>query len=487
MLDHLPPDVEKRIRAIPGNAVCCDCNNITPQWASISYGALMCLECSGHHRSLGVHLSFVRSVQMDSWSERQIRAMETSGGNGALIEFFQSRGIEKKLGIATKYNSKQAAYYKERLTRRLDGKTEPPPDPGRFDPATGGSEAQGAEPLPGETTDQYNARQARNREEARERMRQKFGGAGGMQGVGSQSNVASGGFGSSNDDYGEGFGGVLGGAVGLVGGVAGGAFGFFKEKILDNDDLKGTLRNSVSSIGSALGNVRQTVSDGDVLGAFKRNATFEEGSAMRSAAGWTSSTAGDVWAKGGSGIGELFGDGDAGSSAPQAPKCDQGHSLRSEPRSDAKCSMCRASGTRYACSRGCVYAICIKCFEKPAPSQGGGNGSSGKKDAFNFDDDEWGEEPAPPKDITQDDMQKLAKEMGMKLDASEPRRASSSPEPKPSPAKSGGYLAAPPSPAPAAAAASPTPSADASPSPGKKEEKKKGLADADDFFGEFGM
>ena len=39
----------------------------------------------------------------------------------------------------------EAAYYKERLSRLLEGKTEPPPDPGRYDPVTGGSEAQGAE------------------------------------------------------------------------------------------------------------------------------------------------------------------------------------------------------------------------------------------------------------------------------------------------------------------------------------------------------
>lgn len=32
----------------------------------------MCLECSGRHRALGVHISFVRSVTMDSWSEKQV-------------------------------------------------------------------------------------------------------------------------------------------------------------------------------------------------------------------------------------------------------------------------------------------------------------------------------------------------------------------------------------------------------------------------------
>lgn len=494
MPDQMAPDVEKRIRALPGNTVCCDCSNLNPQWASVNYGALMCLDCSGHHRSLGVHLSFVRSIQMDSWSDRQIRAMETSGGNAVLVEFFKARGIEKNMRIPTKYNTKQAAYYRERLTRRLDGKTEPPPDPGRYDPVTGASEAQGAEPLPGETTDQYNARQAKLREEARERIRQKFGGMQSMGGVGSQANVAGGGFGSGGGgDEGGGLGGVLGGALGVVGGVAGGAFGFFKEKVLENDDLRGTLRNSVSSIGSltasAIDSVKQTVQDGDVIEALKRNATFQEGSAIRGVAGWTANTVSSVASRGGqaagqaasgmgSGFGDFFGDGDDGGGAPKAPRCDQGHALRSEPRSTSKCSLCQARGTRYACSRGCEYDICIKCFEKPpafSPASRVSGSNSGKKDNFSFDDDEWGQASPPPADITKDDMDKLAKEMGMKLSAAEPvRKMSASPQPGPPPA-----LQTSKSAPPAVSAGSPAAAPEV--------KKDKGLAPVDDFFGEFGM
>eukprot|EP00965_Chrysotila_dentata_P173567 5729997-Pleurochrysis_carterae.AAC.3 len=50
------------------NGICIDCGTAHPLWASLSYGTYFCLECSGVHRSLGVHLSFVRSINMDSWT-----------------------------------------------------------------------------------------------------------------------------------------------------------------------------------------------------------------------------------------------------------------------------------------------------------------------------------------------------------------------------------------------------------------------------------
>ncbi|KAI3675574.1 hypothetical protein L1987_85164 [Smallanthus sonchifolius] len=52
----------------------------------------MCLECSGKQRDFGVHISFVRSITMDSWSEIQLRKME-SGGNEILNKFLSKYGI----------------------------------------------------------------------------------------------------------------------------------------------------------------------------------------------------------------------------------------------------------------------------------------------------------------------------------------------------------------------------------------------------------
>jgi len=70
----------KMIYEIPGNNVCFECGIGEPDWASVTFGITLCLECAGKHRGYGVHVSFVRSIQLDSWNQDQVRAM-LQGGN----------------------------------------------------------------------------------------------------------------------------------------------------------------------------------------------------------------------------------------------------------------------------------------------------------------------------------------------------------------------------------------------------------------------
>lgn len=111
------------------NRVCVDCNANHPQWASVSFGVLFCLECSGVHRSLGVHISFVRSLTMDSWSDKQM-AMMRAGGNHKFKEFLKAHGISLTQSIKDKYSNKTAQIYKEKIKAAAEGRPwkEPPPE-----------------------------------------------------------------------------------------------------------------------------------------------------------------------------------------------------------------------------------------------------------------------------------------------------------------------------------------------------------------------
>ncbi|XP_072897285.1 arf-GAP with coiled-coil, ANK repeat and PH domain-containing protein 2-like isoform X3 [Hemitrygon akajei] len=71
----------QRVECIAGNTNCCDCGQADPRWASINLGITLCIECSGIHRSLGVHFSKVRSLTLDSWEPELLKLMCALGND----------------------------------------------------------------------------------------------------------------------------------------------------------------------------------------------------------------------------------------------------------------------------------------------------------------------------------------------------------------------------------------------------------------------
>ncbi|XP_068129899.1 arf-GAP with coiled-coil, ANK repeat and PH domain-containing protein 1 [Hyperolius riggenbachi] len=118
---------------VPGNAACCDCRLAEPEWASINLGVTLCIECSGIHRSLGVHFSKVRSLLLDSWEPELVKLM-CELGNNIINSIYEARidemsikkptptstRSEKELWIRAKYVEKKFITKLPQMTLRTN-------------------------------------------------------------------------------------------------------------------------------------------------------------------------------------------------------------------------------------------------------------------------------------------------------------------------------------------------------------------------------
>lgn len=61
--------VINKLLKLPENRLCADCKVPSPSWASLNIGVFICIKCSGCHRQLGVHISRVKSTNLDIWPQ----------------------------------------------------------------------------------------------------------------------------------------------------------------------------------------------------------------------------------------------------------------------------------------------------------------------------------------------------------------------------------------------------------------------------------
>jgi len=73
----------KRMLQDEDNKYCVDCDAKGPRWVSWNLGIFVCIRCAGIHRNLGVHISKVKSVNLDSWTPQQVSCMQIMGNSRA--------------------------------------------------------------------------------------------------------------------------------------------------------------------------------------------------------------------------------------------------------------------------------------------------------------------------------------------------------------------------------------------------------------------
>jgi stromal membrane-associated protein len=67
------------MQQLPENKKCADCHGPAPRWASTNLGCFLCINCSGIHRKLGVHISTIRSTTLDTWTPAQVEHFQELG------------------------------------------------------------------------------------------------------------------------------------------------------------------------------------------------------------------------------------------------------------------------------------------------------------------------------------------------------------------------------------------------------------------------
>ncbi|KAI0791778.1 hypothetical protein C8Q75DRAFT_792381 [Abortiporus biennis] len=113
----------------PENKFCADCKRNDPRWASWNLGVFLCIRCSGIHRSMGTHISKVKSVDLDVWTPEQMASISKWGNRLANL-YWEAHLKPGHIPPDHKMDSFIRSKYESRRWAR-DGP--PPSDPSTLD------------------------------------------------------------------------------------------------------------------------------------------------------------------------------------------------------------------------------------------------------------------------------------------------------------------------------------------------------------------
>ena len=118
--DLLKMKNQNLIKILIENNICSDCGAKNPKWLNINWMNLLCVDCSGIHRSLGVQISKIKSLELDNINSDYLDILfllkqseinnileEKLNDNGDLKPKFNDSKERKEKFIINKYKNKK--------------------------------------------------------------------------------------------------------------------------------------------------------------------------------------------------------------------------------------------------------------------------------------------------------------------------------------------------------------------------------------------
>jgi hypothetical protein len=110
---EIPPEL-LILSSLPDNKHCVDCGAPSAEWTSLGFGVFICMTCAGFHRSLGTHLTLVRSCKLDTWDNKHILKYLSLGGNEAFTDYLRTVNESySDTELHHKYSVPEVLYYRQ--------------------------------------------------------------------------------------------------------------------------------------------------------------------------------------------------------------------------------------------------------------------------------------------------------------------------------------------------------------------------------------
>ncbi|KAK7867299.1 hypothetical protein R5R35_002124 [Gryllus longicercus] len=119
---ELQQAIIRYVQKLPGNDRCCDCSSQNDAtWLSTNFGIIVCIECSGIHRDLGVHISRIQSLTLDNIGTSQLllaRHMTNSNFNEVMEANLHSNKPTPSSSMEERYEFIRAKYVEKKYVER---------------------------------------------------------------------------------------------------------------------------------------------------------------------------------------------------------------------------------------------------------------------------------------------------------------------------------------------------------------------------------